>query len=1040
MKLYKFIFALAFFFGIFLMPNHVSVLRAQSPCPRTGPCDGIIAQPSIAPPSGNIAPLPAPTPASLTFADYMQQVTLYSVALRQSFIRTVEGTLGGYFQTLAYWLSFIIFLGYFIRSAYAGTWTLGEIGKTTITLSVCLLLLIYCGDRDGDGVQGDLVNTFASAGNSLAYGSSSGDSYIGGLVDYERKTFDDNYKNFVSNKFMVKVNGADMPVKYQGEGTFSVLAAFYTGTEKAADKQKMADQAWRMGALFQFLNIGRGWLEGIDFFLLWLNGFLIITARLVCPFMVAVSIDPDLRKRMGLSFGWSLFTVTVIFPVLTQIFRYIGFAAGNLGMGVNPTQSYFYYDPTTMQMVANGDPEYIILVAGMLMFFAGFLLLFSLGIAYKLMQGQILEGISGGISAAFTTLASIGGGAAVSGYAARIGMKGETEQIDASYQSAMKSADSNKQAAAISADTSKRVAAIGADTAFSQKTTEAAGRNLASKQGAYGTLENARAGIIGENVSTINGALSNWRHNVAGMNIDQKKTEADNFTEYLRSQNDADLNRVADEISQEPGKLDLIGEQMENGLNKIPVLGTVIKTLGGNKDTMNALTRGKVNQSVAGFLYENEMKKLGSAGSKLQAGQLGYQRSDGTMVDAVTGKQMNGGVYQTGGGSSTPTSNGVPIYRQGDANWGKRSLGNGKATIGGAGCAMASTAMAISKISGKKVDPGKLDSYLDGRGGYSGNGLNWQVAAGSVGLGARKEGWSVDKINKQIDSGRPVVMGVDYKSGSRGGANGTDHWLAVTGRGTDSSGRSVYFANDPATGKAISMRMDGNQLVGGTGKNGNAYRSTGQLVTFTGGQSQSRSGGGGAAQSFVSSAGSGGGMSYPNVNNMLGEIRKADKPTADMLGKQLTSDYKHSATRQNNQMSYEGKSAAVGTFYNEKRAAEGSFTQEQIDNADVKAGWSTRGAEANYQWQKTAADTTLAVENKSAAIGRAGSYRGAEEQYQGSMKVAGVSYESASQIAEIQKNASMSAAYQRALSNAVSSVGGNVVHHFSEAVEKFNRF
>jgi predicted chitinase/LysM repeat protein len=177
-------------------------------------------------------------------------------------------------------------------------------------------------------------------------------------------------------------------------------------------------------------------------------------------------------------------------------------------------------------------------------------------------------------------------------------------------------------------------------------------------------------------------------------------------------------------------------------------------------------------------------------------------------------------------GRTFPTSqDGTPMFRQGDAQWGGRTLGT-SSSISAAGCAMTSTAMAMSKISGKVINPGELDAHLDKHGGYSGNGLIWGKAAQMAGLGASKTAFSAANINKQIDAGRPVVVGVDYHAGSNGGANGTDHWIAVTHRKGD-----TYFANDPATGKEIALKMQNGRLTGGP-KN---YRSTGELVTFSGG-------------------------------------------------------------------------------------------------------------------------------------------------------------------------------------------------------------
>ncbi len=184
----------------------------------------------------------------------------------------------------------------------------------------------------------------------------------------------------------------------------------------------------------------------------------------------------------------------------------------------------------------------------------------------------------------------------------------------------------------------------------------------------------------------------------------------------------------------------------------------------------------------------------------------------------------------TSAAPSAAAVSGAPLYRQGDAAWADRTLGHQK-QIGSSGCALTATAMAISKISGRDINPAQLDQYLDTHHGYDGDAMKWDVAAGAAGLHASKASWSLDKVNQQIDAGRPVVVGVDYKPGSNGGKNGTDHWIAVTGRGLE-NGRTVYYANDPANGKQIKLYADGDQL---RQLDGQKYRTTGELVTFRGG-------------------------------------------------------------------------------------------------------------------------------------------------------------------------------------------------------------
>ncbi|HEX8703393.1 MAG TPA: LysM peptidoglycan-binding domain-containing protein [Myxococcaceae bacterium] len=258
-------------------------------------------------------------------------------------------------------------------------------------------------------------------------------------------------------------------------------------------------------------------------------------------------------------------------------------------------------------------------------------------------------------------------------------------------------------------------------------------------------------------------------------------------------------------------------------------------------DTLGAIAQ-RFNTTVSKLAQANHISNPNRilAGQKLSIpGKAdGFDRPTSRPAPAPAQAQSGkaSGPVRDDDGRKFPTSrDGTPMYRQGDAQWGGRRLGT-SSSLAAAGCAMTATAMAISKISGKVINPGELDQFLDKNGGYSGNALIWGKAASMAGMGATKAGWNFNTINKQLDVGRPVVIGVNHKPGSNGGANGTDHWITLTGRGRE-GGKNVYYANDPATGKQITLRQSGSQLVGGK------YNTTGELVTFSGGRAKPGTGG-----------------------------------------------------------------------------------------------------------------------------------------------------------------------------------------------------
>lgn len=185
---------------------------------------------------------------------------------------------------------------------------------------------------------------------------------------------------------------------------------------------------------------------------------------------------------------------------------------------------------------------------------------------------------------------------------------------------------------------------------------------------------------------------------------------------------------------------------------------------------------------------------------------------------------------------SFDTQDGYPIYRQGDAAWKHEQLGS-RGTIGSQGCAMSSVAMAISGISGQSVTPEKMDKYMDSIHGYDGASIaKWDQMGKLVDPPVkvtREHNVGAARIDAELAKGRPVVIGVDYKAtGLRlpGHDGKTDHWITVTGKNEN----GTYRANDPATGKAITLRAqaDGRLVADNRAGNGMKYVSTGDAATF----------------------------------------------------------------------------------------------------------------------------------------------------------------------------------------------------------------
>jgi len=118
-----------------------------------------------------------------------------------------------------------------------------------------------------------------------------------------------------------------------------------------------------------------------------------------------------------------------------------------------------------------------------------------------------------------------------------------------------------------------------------------------------------------------------------------------------------------------------------------------------------------------------------------------------------------------------------------DSEWGNNKLGTCSLTVCQAGCAMSCVAMALS-TKGYDINPGTLNSWLDGHAGYeSGCDIVWAaVNSFKVMTFQAMENANYATICAGAAAGHAIIINV------RGGT----HWVLVTG----CSGGN-YLVNDP---------------------------------------------------------------------------------------------------------------------------------------------------------------------------------------------------------------------------------------------------
>jgi hypothetical protein len=120
----------------------------------------------------------------------------------------------------------------------------------------------------------------------------------------------------------------------------------------------------------------------------------------------------------------------------------------------------------------------------------------------------------------------------------------------------------------------------------------------------------------------------------------------------------------------------------------------------------------------------------------------------------------------------------VPRFAQGDPRWAADLLGPTSATMADEGCAVASAAMVLAYY-GVNVDPGALNTFLTGGGGYTPQGwVYWEKAAAFAPAKVRhvyEDFPSYYLIDSNLLRGNPVIVRVRLSSG-------VTHFVVIVGK------------------------------------------------------------------------------------------------------------------------------------------------------------------------------------------------------------------------------------------------------------------
>lgn len=214
--------------------------------------------------------------------------------------------------------------------------------------------------------------------------------------------------------------------------------------------------------------------------------------------------------------------------------------------------------------------------------------------------------------------------------------------------------------------------------------------------------------------------------------------------------------------------------------------GKYIKKYENTYEMNVGVTSGRLNvRSGAGTSYTvtDKLEKGDSVVVLSEDGRWSRVLYSGNRTGYVSSSYLK----KTDGGRYRAISFAVPSYKQTDPRWSSYPIGSYGDNIGTIGCTTTALAMTESYHSGAVITPDAMAKRLS----YSPSGMLYWPTYYSVSDADSKY---LNTIYSVLETGKPVVFGAKK-------ANGSQHWVTVTGYSASSDSLSAYYftINDPGS-------------------------------------------------------------------------------------------------------------------------------------------------------------------------------------------------------------------------------------------------
>lgn len=303
-----------------------------------------------------------------------------------------------------------------------------------IRLGVCLFLL-------GSGPY--LVEQLHGIGKEIAEGNemqgSAGRSMLFEFYRAQRDSFDESYTKFAEGQFTVNVRGETLELEGAPANTSTggLLGVVYDTESTVKDIDRKLDvTSYSMPTLFSIFNATRGIVDAGDLWLIFLAAILLLTAKILAPFAVAVAIDQKLAQKFTYPYVWGVMVLTIFWQPVSYGLRALAYLFGNMAMALGDSDPLYIWDQATMAAIRSPlqHPAYTIVIAAFGMTIIGACLWVSPFITAYIAMGKFYEGISQVVSGFTGALVGTGVETYSASAASAVNAQAGKIQADAGYQ------------------------------------------------------------------------------------------------------------------------------------------------------------------------------------------------------------------------------------------------------------------------------------------------------------------------------------------------------------------------------------------------------------------------------------------------------------------------------------------------------------------------------------------------------------------------------------------------------------------------------